>query len=174
MGYEYAVRIGERATVHADNGEGILCGAGKSSIDVDTTSAEVTCKRCLMSMGSNLAAAIAKHESDSNAANTFDETDAATWDEANLPAGYEWREVADGELHLFAPDGRNLSEARYVAWKAPYVAYQEAVWAGASEDTLADMRADIIIPMVTSGELTLIQAESRFWRTLAEVRDNDM
>lgn len=58
--------------------------------------------------------------------------------------------------------------------KAVYMAYQEAVWAGVSEDVLTDMRIDVIVSMMHSDELTLIQAESRFWRTLAEVRDNDM
>src|SRR3954465_4894465 len=40
---------------------------------------------------------------------TFDENDPATWGE--LPSGYQWIEVGQGELHLFSPDGRDVSDA---------------------------------------------------------------
>src|SRR3954469_15343452 len=40
---------------------------------------------------------------------TFDENDPATWGE--LPSGYQWIEVGQGELHLFSPDGRDVSAA---------------------------------------------------------------
>ena len=41
----------------------------------------------------------------------FSENDVNTWDDANLPAGYEWRDfdAFTGELHLFASDGRDLT-----------------------------------------------------------------
>jgi hypothetical protein len=40
----------------------------------------------------------------------FDESNPTTWNEP-LPHGYAWREVAPGaaELHLYAPDGRDLT-----------------------------------------------------------------
>lgn len=45
---------------------------------------------------------------------TFSETDPATWSPETPPVGYAWRDVKQylpGELHLFAPDGRDLSAA---------------------------------------------------------------
>lgn len=41
----------------------------------------------------------------------FNEADPMTWPpDEQLPAGYEWRPVSDEEFHLFAPDGRDVSE----------------------------------------------------------------
>ncbi len=39
----------------------------------------------------------------------FSEDNPLTWDEENLPAGYEWQWVDDYKAHLFTPEGRDLS-----------------------------------------------------------------
>jgi len=44
---------------------------------------------------------------------TFDESDPSTWDGPAQAAGYEWRDVGNGEFHLFSPEGRNISQAAY-------------------------------------------------------------
>lgn len=46
----------------------------------------------------------------------FNECDPSTW--TDLPDGYEWRKVSDIEMHLFSPDGRNLSETY---WRSSWI-----------------------------------------------------
>jgi hypothetical protein len=50
----------------------------------------------------------------------FSEQDESTWSNANLPAGFEWRPVADepsesDEWHLWTSDGRDLTQALWDA-----------------------------------------------------------
>jgi hypothetical protein len=78
-----------------------------------------------------LAAEPAADDLDGPAPVTFVETDPATWSVPgpvrgrpyvvdNVPAGYQWREVDDtGELHLWSPDGRDVSDAYYSAAAEP-------------------------------------------------------
>lgn len=55
-----------------------------------------------------------------------------------------------------------------------YIAYQNAEWSGASKADLADMRDKIISEIMTEKGLAKTAATFRFWRELAEVRDNEM
>jgi hypothetical protein len=99
----YGVKVTEGGKVHFDQGEGALCGADKNVVDVMTTSDAVDCKRCIKIYGVPV----------KNVGATFSEADPATWHDTQLPAGYDWREIGDGEFHLFAPDGRDVSQERY-------------------------------------------------------------
>jgi hypothetical protein len=47
----------------------------------------------------------------------FDVTDGTTWDDANLPAGWAWRDVGTGEWLLYNADGNNVS--RFYAGPSP-------------------------------------------------------
>lgn len=49
----------------------------------------------------------------------FDITDPATWDDANLPAGWQWRELGpdSGEFHLYNAQGQDVS--RFYAGSGP-------------------------------------------------------
>lgn len=114
---------------------GLACGRElRDGTDFTVETAGTTCGNC-------------KRSRVFGAAMAFDESDASTWND--LPEGYEFREVdaVNGESHLFAPDGRDVSATHYARQAAP-----STDWVGGFL-AWADTNAHRIDPKVIDGEV---------------------